>query len=110
MEVHAFLFIVEGKTDKRRLLQFLPPSTNILVTNGYVDEERLLDLLEPYEEYEFVTLFDADANGDFYRQLMNRIYPEAVQIQIPLKYKEVAETPVSVLQKLISESIKKVSF
>lgn len=95
------LIIVEGRNDKLQLLKFLPNSTVIFCTNGTMDEEDLLDLLEPYEDYMFVTLFDADKNGDKLRKVMNRIYPEAIQLEIPKQFKQVEETPVTILQQLI---------
>lgn len=102
MTFESILFIVEGKTDRQRLLTFLPGDAQILCTNGTIDEEALLDLLEPYEHLNFVTLFDVDKNGEHYRKLMKRIYPEAIQLVIPTQYREVAETPVPILQELIA--------
>ena len=95
------LFIVEGKSDKQKLEQILNNNVSILCTNGTIDEEDLLDLLEHYEQYDFVTFFDADKNGNKLRKVMNRIYPEAIQLQIPKQFKEVAETPIAVLHDLL---------
>ena len=95
------LFIVEGKSDKQKLEQILQNSVPIICTNGTIDEEDLLTLLERYEQYDFVTIFDADKNGDKLRKLMNRVYPEAIQLQIPKQYKEVAETPIPILIDLL---------
>ncbi len=95
------LFIVEGKSDKQKLEQILQKNVPIICTNGTIDEEDLLSLLERYEQYDFVTIFDADKNGDKLRKLMNRVYPEAIQLQIPKQFKEVAETPIPVLIDLL---------
>lgn len=95
------LFIVEGKSDKQKLEQILNNNVPILCTNGTIDEEDLLDLLEQYEQYDFVTFFDADKNGEKLRKVMNRIYPESIQLQIPKQFKEVAETPIAVLLDLL---------
>ena len=95
------LFIVEGKSDKQKLEQILNNNVPIICTNGTIDEEDLLDLLERYEQYDFVTFFDADKNGEKLRKVMKRIYPEAIQLQIPKQFKEVAETPIAVLLDLL---------
>jgi len=95
------LFIVEGKSDKQKLEQILNNNVPIICTNGTIDEEDLLDLLERYEQYDFVTFFDADKNGEKLRKIMKRIYPEAIQLQIPKQFKEVAETPIAVLLDLL---------
>ena len=95
------LFIVEGKSDKQKLEQLLNHNVPIICTNGTIDEEDLLELLERYEIYDFVTLFDADKNGDKLRKVMKRVYPEAKQLQIPKQYKEVAETPIGILLDLL---------
>ena len=95
------LFIVEGKSDKHKLEQILNINVPIISTNGTIDEEDLLELLESYEMYDFVTIFDADKNGDKLRKVMKRVYPEARQLQIPKQYKEVAETPIGILVDLL---------
>ena len=99
----CYLLIVEGKTDRAQLATIVPKTIPIICTNGTKDEEALLDLLESHEQYDFVTLFDADRNGEKLRKIMNRIYPEAIQIIIPVQYKEVAETPVNVLKQLLQK-------
>lgn len=99
--MEAIILIVEGKSDKQQLYKFIPQTVPIICTNGTKDEEALLDLLEPYEQFNFITLFDADRNGEKLRKIMNRIYPEALQLIIPIEYKEVAETPINVLQQLM---------
>lgn len=97
----SVLFIVEGRSDKDKLLEFLPSDANIVCTNGTMDEEDFLVLLEPYEGLEFVTLFDADRSGEKLRKTMKRIYPESLQLIIPTEYREVAETPAEILLELM---------
>lgn len=96
-------FIVEGKSDKQKLKHILPEHAIILCTNGTISEDDLLNLVEPFEMHEFVTLFDADKNGEKLRKLMNRIYPEATQLKIPSEYKEVAETPEHIIRTLLKK-------
>lgn len=91
--------IVEGRSDKLHVQPFV--EATIVCTNGTISEEALLALLEPYEHLDFVTLFDADKNGEKLRKLMRRCYPEAVQLVIPKEYVEVAETPLEIIKQLL---------
>lgn len=95
--------IVEGRSDKLKIKQVLAENAMILCTNGTISEDDLLQLLEPYEMHTLITMFDADKNGQKLRQLMNRIYPEAIQLIIPVEYIEVAETPVHIIRKLLKQ-------
>ena len=101
-------FIVEGKSDKQKLKRIIPEHAMILCTNGTISEVDLLHLIEPFEDSMLVTLFDADKNGQKLRDLMNRIYPEALQLIIPQQYKEVAETPTHILRALLEKNKLKV--
>ena len=72
-----------------------------------MDTEALEDLIEPYEYCQLYTLFDADKSGAFLRKVMDRVYPEARQLQTLNMYKEVATTPRSILGKiLLAENFK----
>lgn len=102
-------FIVEGKSDKEKVKPIVPNDAIILCTNGTISEDDLLELVEPYEMYELFTLFDADKNGEKLRKLMRKVYPEAIQIEIPINYKEVAETPTHILKDLLKKQKIKVN-
>ncbi|MEO4054392.1 toprim domain-containing protein [Solibacillus sp. CAU 1738] len=95
--------IVEGRSDKLKLEQVLAQEAVILCTNGTISEDALLELLEPYEYLDFYTLFDADKSGDKLRKLMKSVYSDAVQLEIPKQYLEVANTPKEVLAVLLNE-------
>lgn len=99
-----FCIIVEGRSDKVHVQSVLAEPATIICTNGTISEDALLMLLEPYEHLDFITLFDADKNGDKLRQLMRRIYPEAVQLVIPAEYIEVAETPTEIMKHLLKQA------
>ena len=43
--------IVEGRSDKLKITSLLAEQVLILCTNGTIDEEALLELLEPYEDW-----------------------------------------------------------
>ena len=93
--------IVEGRSDKLKIAGLLAEPVTILCTNGTISEDDLIELLQAYEHYEIVTMFDADKNGEKLRKLMNRTYSEAQHIIIPTEYREVAETPAAILVKLL---------
>lgn len=96
--------IVEGRSDKLKITPLFNEQVVILCTNGTISEDDLIELLEPYEHYEMVTMFDADRNGEKLRKLMNRVYSEAQHLIIPFQFREVAETPTKVLIKLLKDA------
>lgn len=93
--------VVEGRADKLRLIPLIAEEVSIICTNGTISEIDLIDLLEDYDHYEIVTMFDADKNGEKLRKLMNRAYPEAKQLIITHEYIEVEKTPTEILRNLL---------
>ena len=93
--------IVEGRSDKLQIAPLLAEHVVILCTNGTISEDELIALLTPYEQYEMVTMFDVDKNGEKLRKLMNRTYSEAQHLTIPKQYIEVAKTPAPILIELL---------
>lgn len=93
--------IVEGRSDKLQLQRIVAGNVHILCTNGTIDEEALIDLIEPIEYTKLATFFDRDKTGDYLRKLMKRVYSEAQQLQLPAPYIGVAEAPISVLKSVI---------
>lgn len=96
--------VVEGRSDKLQIQQVLAEDAIILCTNGTMGEDRLLELLTPYEDLRIYTIFDADLPGRKMRKLMKRIYSEAVQLEIPYQYKEVAKTPIAILGAILKKA------
>ncbi|MER1986910.1 MAG: toprim domain-containing protein [Solibacillus sp.] len=99
-----FCIIVEGRSDKLHVQPLVGEQATIICTNGTISEDALLALLESYEHLNFITLFDADKNGEKLRKLMRRCYPEATQLVIPAEYIEVAETPTETIKKLLKQT------
>ncbi|MFF5995944.1 hypothetical protein AAGS61_14510 [Lysinibacillus sp. KU-BSD001] len=93
--------IVEGRSDKLKITPLLAEQVLILCTNGTIDEEALIDLLEPYEDIELFTFFDRDKSGDYLRKIMRRTYSEAVQLELPVPFNGVAEAPSSVVRDIL---------
>lgn len=96
--------VVEGRADKMRLIPLLAEEVTIICTNGTISEVNLIELLEDYEHYEVVTMFDADKNGEKLRKLMNRAFPEVTQLIIPREYVEVEKTPKLILRNLLIQA------
>lgn len=96
--------VVEGRADKMRLIPLLAEEVTIICTNGTISEVNLIELLEDYEHYEIVTMFDADKNGEKLRKLMNRTFPEVTQLIIPREYVEVEKTPKLILRNLLIQA------
>ena len=96
--------IVEGRSDKLKIAPLLAEDVVILCTNGTISEDALITLIEPYEDAQLYTFFDADKNGEKLRKLMSRTYSHAEQFIIPIQYIEVAETPSAILRELLVEA------
>jgi len=96
--------IVEGRSDMMKLAPIFAEEVKIVCTNGTISEDALLELLEPYEECELYTFFDADQSGDKFRKLMKRIYSEATHLNVPKTYMEMANAPRKVLAQLLKEA------
>ena len=105
MEVAAVFegkcLIVEGRSDKLRIAPILNEDVTILCTNGTIGVHQLEELIDPYEQYELFTFFDADTSGDKLRALMDRHYPEAEHLRTMPTYKEVETTPRRVLAAIL---------
>jgi len=96
--------IVEGRSDMLKLAPILAEDVKIVCTNGTISEEALLELIEPYEECQLYTFFDADQSGEKLRKLMKRIYSEATHLNAPRTYMDVANAPRQVLAQLLKEA------
>ncbi|GGG24200.1 hypothetical protein GCM10007425_18330 [Lysinibacillus alkalisoli] len=97
--------IVEGRSDKLQVAQVLTEEdVVILCTNGTISVTSLEELLAPFEMYELYTFFDADASGDKLRQIMDRVYPEAMHLNTTRLYKEVALTPLRFIAAVLSRA------
>ncbi|AYC30051.1 toprim domain-containing protein [Paenisporosarcina cavernae] len=91
------LLIVEGSSDKKRIVPLLAEPMEIICTNGTISPTRLEELLAPYDELELYVFVDADDSGEKIRKLFKRDYPEAFHLYTDPMYREVATTPLKVL-------------
>lgn len=89
------LLIVEGKTDRARLLQVITEPVEFVLTYGTMSAEKLEELIWPLVEEEDVYIFvDADESGNKLRALLKRELPNARHLYTRKLYREVATTPL----------------
>ncbi|MCL1791552.1 MAG: toprim domain-containing protein [Peptococcaceae bacterium] len=96
--------IVEGKSDKKRLLEVLDEEVDIYCTFGTSKTERLENLVDPGLYHEIFILTDADHAGDQLRARLREYYPEAGHIFTLRMYREVASTPLPELARQLSRA------
>ncbi|MBY0087986.1 MULTISPECIES: toprim domain-containing protein [Brevibacillus] len=101
------VMIVEGKTDKERLLRVLAEPVTILCTYGsYSLEkgEKLLAQTEAADADEVYLFTDEDDSGKKLRTHLSEDFPDAIHLHTPKIYREVADTPLSVLAEILEQA------
>jgi toprim domain protein len=99
------IIIVEGKTDKERLLKVLAEPVTIYCTNGTysVDKaERLSAMLERVVEVYVFT--DEDYSGKRLRAQLQEDFPHAVHLRTKKMFAQVANTPLEVLADILERA------
>ncbi|ASS73754.1 hypothetical protein CIG75_01375 [Tumebacillus algifaecis] len=105
MYVVRKVIIVEGKTDKRRLLELLAEPVEVICTFGTLSEEKLEDLIVPLQaEEEVYILVDADDAGNKMRAQLKRELPNARHLYTRRMYREVATTPIDYLIEVLAKA------
>jgi toprim domain protein len=92
VEVEKVL-IVEGKSDKQKVLNVLNEQIEIICTNGTISVTRLDELIDELFSKDVYILVDSDDAGDRLRKQFKREFPEASHIYIDRAYREVATAP-----------------
>ena len=95
------VIIVEGKTDKQRLLQLLDEPVEIVCTNGTLGLDKLEELIAKYSNDEVCILLDADEAGNKARRLFKQEFPNVRHLYTHRMYREVATTPLHVLARIL---------
>lgn len=95
------VIIVEGKTDKQRLLQLLDEPVEIVCTNGTLGLEKLEELIANYSDDEVCVLLDADEAGNKARRQFKQEFPNVRHLYTHRMYREVATTPLNVLARIL---------
>jgi toprim domain protein len=87
------VIIVEGKSDKKKVLNVINENIEIICTNGTISVSRLDELIEHLYDKDVYILVDADDAGEKLRKQFMRELPEAEHIYIDKMYREVATAP-----------------
>ncbi|AXH99728.1 hypothetical protein DV702_08275 [Sporosarcina sp. PTS2304] len=95
------VLIVEGGSDRKRLLPLLAEPVEIICTNGTISSYHIEELLDPYENYDLFVFMDADNSGESIRKLFKQLYPEATHLYTDRLYREVETTPNKVLANVL---------
>lgn len=97
--------LVEGRADKLQVQPLLQANeVTIICTNGTISEHALEQILEPIEQHEIFTLFDADYTGNRLRDMMQRLLPEAENLHTDAYYIEVERTPRLILVAILQNA------
>ncbi|WLD92727.1 hypothetical protein [Alkalihalobacillus sp. AL-G] len=95
------VLIVEGKSDRRKVMKLLKEPVEILCTHGTIGYEKLEALIDTIEHKDVYILVDEDDAGKKLRDVFKRELPNAQHLYTNRIYKEVAETPFLYLAKIL---------
>ncbi|MDQ0229682.1 toprim domain-containing protein [Metabacillus malikii] len=87
------VIIVEGKSDKKKILTVVNEPLEIICTNGTISMAKLDELIDELYDKDVYILVDADDAGDRLRKQFKREFPEASHLYIDRAYREVATAP-----------------
>ncbi|KUO66395.1 MAG: hypothetical protein APF84_18120 [Gracilibacter sp. BRH_c7a] len=93
--------IVEGKTDRERLLGILDEDVDIICTYGTISSDKLEKLIDEEEYDEVFILVDADEAGQKLRRSIKHEFPNFHHLYTRRKYREVATTPIEELAAIL---------
>lgn len=99
--MHDKVIIVEGKTDRDQLLRILDEPVDIICTYGTISFDRLEELSEELIEKDVYVLVDADDAGEKLRRQLKQEIPHAEHLYITMLHREVAETPLNYLKRIL---------
>lgn len=103
------VIIVEGKSDKEKILDLIDEPVEVICTNGTLDREWLEEREEHLSEREIYILVDADDAGIKLRKELTRALPNARHLYTRKMYREVASTPIDYLVKMLDNAHFKVA-
>lgn len=95
------VIIVEGLSDKKKVMQLIKKPVEIICTNGTIGLSKLDELVEELEERDLFILVDSDSSGDKLRKQLKREFPLARHLYIDRKFKEVATAPMEHLAQIL---------
>jgi len=95
------VIIVEGKTDRERLLQILDEPVEIVCSYGTLDPDRLEQWILDYKDDDIYVLVDADDAGGKLRKQINQEMINIHPLYTRKVYREVATTPIEYLSQVL---------
>lgn len=99
------VIIVEGKTDRERLLEVLDEPVRIICTHGTLSYEKMEDFISEFQDGEDVyVLVDADDSGMKLRRQLRQELPNAKHLFTRRMYREVARTPMDHLARVLFDA------
>ncbi|RKD22975.1 hypothetical protein BEP19_12145 [Ammoniphilus oxalaticus] len=98
------VIIVEGKTDREKLLRILNETVEIICTYGTLSDEKIEEIIWPLQDEDVYVLVDADAAGNKLRKQLKRELPHARQLYTRRMYGEVATSPIEHLAKVLHDA------
>lgn len=96
--------IVEGKTDRDRILGLLDEEVDVICTYGTISVDKLEKLIDEEEYDEVFVLVDADEAGQKLRRSIKHEFPNVRHLYTKKKYREVATTPIEELVKILHKA------
>lgn len=98
------VIIVEGKTDKERLLKVLEEPVRIVCTYGTLSYDKVEEVILPLQNEEVYILVDADDSGMKLRNQLKQELPNAKHLYTRKVYREVARTPEEHLARILADA------
>lgn len=99
------VIVVEGNTDRDRILQLINEPVEVIVTYGTLSQEKIEEWIIPLEQEDQVfILVDADYAGNKLRKQLKQILPNARHLYTRKMYKEIATTPEEYLLKMLADA------
>lgn len=103
--MYARTIIVEGKTDKERLLRVLAEPVTIICTHGSYSSMKSEQLLERIPISSDVYIFtDEDESGLKLRSQLREDFPDAIHLRTKKNFAQVANTPVEDLAEIMQKA------
>ncbi|MFB6467507.1 toprim domain-containing protein [Cytobacillus sp. Hz8] len=87
------VIIVEGTSDKRKIMNIIKEPIDVICTNGTISMTKLDELVDTLEDRDIYILVDADEAGMKLRNQLKREFPDAEHLYIDRCYREVATAP-----------------
>ncbi|ADC51804.1 MULTISPECIES: toprim domain-containing protein [Alkalihalophilus] len=95
------ILIVEGTNDRKRVKKVLNESIDIVCTYGTLSDEKLEQLILPFEDQDVYILVDADEAGEKLRKQLKRELPNATHLYTQRGYGQVETTPLDYLSQVL---------